>query len=150
VVKLAAKAAMRGDWPVVTDALNEEAQPSTVWRSANGLDWQEVGDLPLGTIVTDAGEECAERAGRLLSTGPWVVSTTRLDYPCLDVHYDASLPGRPRLSLDGEGWVLLPLAGEGATQPDGGAGVSAALAIGNRLLLAVESDGTASFWLGEP
>jgi hypothetical protein len=141
-------AAMRGDWLVASSSLNDGTQPPTVWRSANGLDWLEIGHLPLGSIVTH-DDECRERAKGLLSAGPWLISTTGLDYPCVDVHRNASLPGKPRLSLDGVVWVTLPLA-EGPGQSESGAGVSAALASGDRLLLAVESDGRASFWLGEP
>jgi hypothetical protein len=142
-------AAMRGDWLAVTSSLNDGTRPSTVWRSANGLDWLEIGALPLSSIPTDAGE-CREWAKGLLSAGPWLISTTRLDYPCVDVHRNASLPGKPRLSLDGEVWVTLQLSDEGPGQSESGAGVSAALATGDRLLLAAESDGRASFWLGEP
>jgi hypothetical protein len=142
-------AAIRGDWVIVTSPLNDATQPSTVWRSANGLDWLEIGDLPLSSIVTHA-DECRERARGLLSAGPWLIATSRLDYPCVDVHFNASLPGKPRLSLDGMAWVTLPFTGEGPEQSEGGAGVSAALATGDRLLLAAESDGRASFWLGEP
>jgi hypothetical protein len=145
-------AASRGDWLIQTAqyAPTGEAQRSTVWFSANGLDWQEIADLPLGSIPTDAGE-CLERASGLLSAGAWLISTTGLYYPCVDVHYIASLYGRPMLSLDGTAWVTLPLSGGGHDQPEAGSGVSAALAIGNRLLLAATSDGgAATFWLGEP
>jgi hypothetical protein len=135
-------ASMGGDWIVVDDP----GGVATTWFSTNGLDWSAHGEIPFQTIeLTDT--ECREYRERLMSAGPWLVTSTELAYPCSEGGFQVH--GTQYLSVDGAAWQALPLSEGTVGQNRSGSRVNDALATDTGLILVGEENGAATFWFGE-
>lgn len=135
-------ASLGGDWVVVDDP----GGTAPTWFSANGLDWAARGEIPVRTIPL-SGAECREYRDQLMSTGPWLVTSTELSYPCSEGGY--TVHGTQYLSIDGAAWTALPFAEGTVGENRSGSRVNDALATRDGLILVGEENGAAVFWFGE-
>jgi hypothetical protein len=125
------------------DAAKDSEIP--VWFSANGLDWSEVGRMPLRAVSLGNQEFCAEAVGGLATANGRIIASLTLTFPCSEgvfVSYGGTL-----ISDDGMSWERLPFAERSETQA--GSFVIAALGAEDGLLLAGQSNRQATFWFGE-
>lgn len=135
-------AAFGSDWIVVDDP----GGPMPTWFSANGLGWTPHGGIPGRTIPVDE-MECREFRRDLLSSGPWLVASTDLTYPCSEGAY--AIHGTQYLSLDGAGWAGLPFTEGTPMENRSGSSVNGVLPVLGGLILVGEENGAATFWFGE-
>ncbi|HEX6474959.1 MAG TPA: hypothetical protein VF114_07740 [Candidatus Limnocylindria bacterium] len=137
-------APMGGDWFAVGRGLADgnRAQESTpVWFSANGLDWEQVGEHPLVARPV-AAPDCPEWVGGLHHAGGVLVTGTFLRYPCGE---GRGIPhATQRMSLDGASWeTILEPGASGASQ-----GAIFATGEHDGAVVLVGKDGAAaSFWM---
>jgi len=131
-----------GDWIAVDDP----GGVAPTWFSANGLDWEALGEIPFKTVdLEDA--DCREYRSLLISAHPWLVTSTELTYPCSESGY--MIHGTQYLSVDGATWSAMPLAEGTPGENRSGSRANDALATDAGLILVGEEDGAAAFWFGE-
>lgn len=138
------------DWIVTSFTVDNSGGQSTwdvsSWFSANGIDWTLGAPIPLGGIDRGDGFFCADAPTGLHGAGGWLILETGLG-GCGEggfVRY-----GTPRLSVDGAIWVELPFPAADVNGRQLGSGALAALAFDGSLVIAGESQGYATFWIGE-
>lgn len=141
-----------GDWFALTSLAISDASTelTPTWSSANGLDWTEVGAIDLETVEPAPGTTCQEFPTGFLGAGRWLVAGTILSYPCSEG--GVVTHGRQWLSVDGITWVQLPLPAASFADLNAierGSEVAAAIPTDSGLLLVSNSEGRATFWLGE-
>jgi hypothetical protein len=138
------------DWVAIE---SEPGQPGEIdstasWSSANGLEWNLAGELPLGAIDAGGGAGCTEFASGLHGTGDVAIVSTTLTYPCSEggvVRY-----GQSSITSDGVSWDPLEFTGASdLSSVSRGTTINAAIALGDRLILVGEKDLQATFWLFE-
>jgi len=102
-----------GDWLAVATEFGDSFA-ATAWHSANGLDWTELGHVPLADVSFSAGETitCKETPAELHSVAGIVLLGMTLLGPCSEGGVVAA--GGSYASLDGAGWTGLPF-GDQAT-----------------------------------
>jgi hypothetical protein len=135
-------APLGADWIAISPGSLSDAM-SPVWFSTNGLEWSKVGTLALETIRGDI--TCLEYPARLDSAAGWLVVSMVLS-GCGEaafVNY-----GRALISLDGVSWDVLPYS-EGSTSHQDPRLRPDLVASDSALILVGQSNGRASFWLGE-
>ena len=143
-----AVAARGGDW-IATGQVDPPcgAAPSDqpVWSSANGLDWTQLGVLPLRPIPEGTELECWRIGVSLISAdGPWLIAQAIAGPACCD---NPPTQGTRHISSDGQSWESLTLPGVEDGSPS--AGVTGAIAEGDLLILAGSVNNRAVFWFNE-
>jgi hypothetical protein len=127
----------------------EEPQ-TTVWTSLAGIAWHQLSTIDVMSRQWD-NTACDESVADLQSVGGWLVASFRLY--CGDERVEGF--SSPRISLDGVDWLPLPiheLSFDPTTleREETGLVVRAAVASELGLVLAGQSNGQATFWLGVP
>lgn len=144
-------APLGSDWiAIATGEISPGDTETPVWFSANGIDWSEIGNLPLNAAEPDQ-LSCGESVAGLTSAAGWLIVSTVLSYPCSEggvVGY-----GTQRISVDGAATEPLPFARfsySPSTQVrEDGSIVLAATRADGGLVLVGQSNGQATFWIGE-
>ncbi|MDQ2934464.1 MAG: hypothetical protein M3R49_05685 [Chloroflexota bacterium] len=146
-----ARVAPRGaDWVAIASDRPADFGSSgeaSVWSSANGLNWEQIGVMPLPVVSLEGGGTCREFNPSVVTAGPWLIAATTLAGPCGEGGFFVN--GTARISVDGATWIPLPFAQGTPGVSGSGSGVSAAAAVDGGLLLAGESNRMATFWIGE-
>jgi hypothetical protein len=118
-----------------------------VWFSTNGLDWSEVGRIPLRSVdLFGDGSFCNEWVSELIEANRRLVASLTLTGPCSEgafVSYSRTL-----ISLDQAPWQPLPFPERSDKQP--GSFIRTGIGADGGLLLAGQSNGRATFWVGDP
>lgn len=142
-------APIAGDWVALgpgpfDDEWHDTDTPS--WFSSNGLDWAEVGRIPLRALSLSAGVSCREFLSEPVSTGRTVVVSSTLSYPCGEGHVQRF--GAAHITPDGATWSALPFTLEARPGDEGtrGASVNAGLDLDFGTMLVGEKDYRATFW----
>jgi hypothetical protein len=119
-----------GDWLAVASEFGNSFR-ATSWRSANGLDWTELGDVPRADVSFSAGETitCQESPAELHAVADTVLLGMTLLGPCSEGGVIAA--GGSYASLDGTGWTRLPF-GDQAT-------VRGAVAVGDGIVAVTDT-----------
>ena len=118
-----------------------------VWFSSNGLDWSEVGRIPLRSVdLFGDGSFCNEWMSELLEANGLLIASLTLSGPCSEGAFVAY--SRTLISDDQASWQPLPFPERSDTQP--GSFIRAGISTGGGLVLAGQSNGQAVFWLGDP
>lgn len=146
---VAAVAPIGGDWYGMPAGLNTSGFDSTAatWFSANGLQWGAIGSMPLVAEPVDPSTNCHELVTALHGSTPWLVANTTLSYPCSEGAFITH--GTQRASTDGIAWMDLPFPAGTPGITGSGAAVNATIVLDGLLILAGQSNGTATFWVGE-
>jgi hypothetical protein len=154
-------AAVRGGWIAIgsTDVVTggpyrEPAEPS-VWTSADGFEWRQIATLVIEPVELEGQPACYAESQDQATAGGWLVMSR--DFYCSYGDDEAQVSGHdiPRISIDGITWQPLPFArfsfDPAAREAiDEGSTVRVAVATEGGLVLAGESNGQVTFWLGKP
>ena len=142
-----------GDWVAVGTSFVPVPRPTeaTVWTSANGLEWEEVGSIPLNALapLPDGEVVCSDIVVDLHSAGRWLIANAAAGYGlCAEGRIETY--GSQSLSRDGLAWDVLPFPPfafdeEGAR----GSQVNAAFVEGETLILVGHAESRATFWFNE-
>ena len=141
-------AALGGDWFLITEPPltgQEEHVDATVWRSANGLEWSQIGSMPRAVLQLEGGR-CYEHLAEAVGAGSWVVVNTGVSYPCSEGGFVTH--GTQRITSTGTSWFDLPFPSS-LPEAGGGSGVRAGAAGEHRLIVVGQADLKASMWVGE-
>ncbi len=143
-----------GDWVAISQALVFETPPTeaSVWSSANGLEWAEVGSIPLYPVAPepDGTVVCSDIVVDLHSAGPWLIANAAAGYGlCSEGRIETY--GSQSLSRDGQSWEVLPFPAfafveEGRRE---GSQVNAAFVESDMLILIGHAGSRAMFWFNE-
>jgi hypothetical protein len=142
-------APIAGDWVGVGPGPFDDEWHDTdtaSWFSSNGLEWVEVGRIPLRALPLSAGVSCREFLSEPVSTGHLVVASSTLSYPCGEGQVQRF--GAAHITSDGAAWTALPFTLEASPGDEGtrGASVNAGLDLDFGTLLVGEKDYRATFW----
>jgi hypothetical protein len=121
-----------GDWLGVASEFGTGIFRATSWHSANGLDWTELGEVPLAEVSVSAYGDttsCGESPAELHSVADMVLLGMTLLGPCSEGGVIAA--GGSYASLDGTGWTQLPF-GDQAT-------VRGAVAVGDGIVAVTDT-----------
>jgi hypothetical protein len=136
------------DWQAFTRSSDAGLDhPVDVSVSENGLDWSRSGSVEPAVVDLGDGARCVEWPFAVLVAGGWLIQSSTLSYPCGEGGF--FINGTPRISADGLTWQSLPFASGTPGMPGSGSRVVAAVMFDGRLVLAGNSNGRATFWIGE-
>lgn len=141
-------AALGGDWFLITEPPlegDDEHVDATVWGSANGLEWAQIGSMPRAVVALE-GARCFEHLAEAVGAGSWVVVNTTVSFPCSEGGFVTH--GTQRITSAGTSWFDLPFPSS-LPETGGGSGVRAGAAGEHRLILVGQSDLKAAIWVGE-
>lgn len=130
------------------------AVETSVWTSVDASTWQQIGTASLDPGTLDVGWACEEAHTELHGAAGWLVMSTTIG--CLNVKPEGARGyGKPRISTDGTQWEFLPFPEltvnhESLALEDEGSIVRVAMVSSDGLVLAGQSNGRATFWLGTP
>lgn len=136
------------DWQAFTrDSEVAFDHPVDVAVSQNGLDWSRSGTVEPEVVDLGDGVQCVDWPFMVRAVGPWLIQSSTLTFPCSEGGFLTN--GTPRISADGLTWQPLPFAPERHGMAGPGSRVTAAVVFDGRLVLAGNSNGLATFWIGE-
>lgn len=142
-----------GDWVAIGGSFVSETRPAeaSVWSSANGLDWSEVGSIPLYPVASepDGKVVCSDVVVDLHSAGPWLIANAAAGYGlCGEGRIETY--GSQSISIDGQNWEVLPFSAFAIDEAGArGSQVNAAFVEGETLILVGHAASRASFWFNE-
>jgi hypothetical protein len=149
-------AARGGDWiaagTVPSGPIFTPPAQDRVWSSANGLEWTEIGSIPLYPVAVEADGTivCSDVVVGLHVAGPWLIANAAAGYG-LCSEGRVRTYGTQSMSRDGRTWEALPFPAAAASGGTGGPGtsISGAIAEGDLLVLVGHSGSRAMFWFNE-
>ena len=115
-----------------------------VWSSASGLEWAEIGSIPLRPIPEWTEFECWRVGVGLHAAGRWLLADASAGPACCD---NPPTQGTRHISRDGRSWESLSLPGVEDGSP--AAGIADAITDGDLLILVGHVDKRAVFWFNE-
>jgi hypothetical protein len=142
-----------GDWIAMGGAPRGPDGPpkeASVWSSANGLEWAEVGSIPLYPAASepDGTVVCSDFIVDLLAAGPWLISNAAAGYGlCSEGRIETY--GTQSISRDGRAWEVLPFPSAYDGGGSRGSQVNGAVVEGNVLILIGHAGSRAMFWFNE-
>jgi hypothetical protein len=135
------------DWYATTFEFGSDQAPVGVWTSTDALNWARVGEIAGERIDAGGGAFCTEYPGPLVSTASLLVVSTHWSYPCSEGGFMTH--GRQLISRDGASWTALPFPASTVGVQDSGSVVHYAVDVPTGVVLVGESNGDATFWIGE-
>ena len=143
-----AVAPVAGDWYALPSGQTSSGFSSTAatWFSVDGLQWSNIGSLPLNSVPAGP-TTCHEYVRALHGSTPWLVANTALSGPCSEGGF--IVHGTQRSSQDGVTWMDLPFPTGTLGTTGSGSSVNATIVVNGVLVLAGQSNSSATFWVGE-
>jgi hypothetical protein len=143
-----AVAPVAGDWYALPSGQTTSGFDSSAatWFSVDGLQWSAIGSMPLNAVPAGP-TTCHEYVRALHGSTPWLIANTALSGPCSEGGF--IVHGTQRSSQDGVTWMDLPFPAGTVGNTGSGSSVNATIVVNGLLILAGQSNSSATFWVGE-